>query len=58
MTIAADAPRGPGVCSLDQLIPERGVAALVGSEQVAVFRARRRHRARRRAPRPVQRTPT
>ncbi len=26
------------VCSYDQLIPGRGVAALVGGEQVAVFR--------------------
>jgi nitrite reductase (NADH) small subunit len=26
------------VCRLDDLLPERGVAALVGAEQVAVFR--------------------
>jgi nitrite reductase (NADH) small subunit len=26
------------VCRLDDLLPERGVAALIGSEQVAVFR--------------------
>ena len=31
------------VCTLDQLIPERGVAALVGGEPVALFLLRRRH---------------
>ena len=55
MTIAADAHRTwTRVCSLDQLIPERGIAALVGSDPVARVPARRRHRARRRPPRPVQ----
>ena len=37
MTIAADRTTWTRVCRTDQLIPERGVAALVGSEPVAVF---------------------
>jgi len=37
MTIAADRTTWTRVCSLDQLIPERGIAALVGSDPVAVF---------------------
>lgn len=32
------AVRWETVCSLDRLLPERGVAALVGGEQVAIFR--------------------
>jgi nitrite reductase (NADH) small subunit len=38
---AADQSRDDGwvaVCRYDDLLPERGVAALVGDEQVAVFR--------------------
>jgi nitrite reductase (NADH) small subunit len=38
---AAGAPRGvewQRVCRLDQLTPDRGVAALVGDRQVALFR--------------------
>src|SRR4051794_21355516 len=37
MTVAIALDWEP-VCSYDQLLPERGVAALVGGEQVAVFR--------------------
>ena len=38
MTVAPDrVTTWTRVCRLDQLIPERGVAALVGSEPVAVF---------------------
>jgi nitrite reductase (NADH) small subunit len=37
MTIAADRTTWTRVCRTDQLIPERGHAALVGSEAVAVF---------------------
>ncbi len=36
-----DSPRRPGwvaVCTMRQLIPERGVAVLVGGHQVALFR--------------------
>jgi nitrite reductase (NADH) small subunit len=38
MTAVADRVTRVDICSLDQLTPELGVAALVGSEQVAVFR--------------------
>ena len=31
-------PRGSTVCRLDDLAPERGAAALVGGDQVALFR--------------------
>jgi nitrite reductase (NADH) small subunit len=37
MTVAADRTTWTRVCRTDQLIPERGVAALAGSEPVAVF---------------------
>lgn len=37
MTIAAETATWTRVCRIDQLIPERGVAALVGTEPVAVF---------------------
>ena len=37
MTIAADRTTWTRVCAVHQLIPERGVAALLGSEPVAVF---------------------
>ena len=37
MTIAADPTTWTRVCSVDQLIPERGIAALIGSEPIAVF---------------------
>jgi nitrite reductase (NADH) small subunit len=37
---AADGPvRWTAVCRYDDLLPERGVAALVGGEQIALFRA-------------------
>lgn len=36
--MSIDAATGTRVCRLDDLVPERGVAALVGGEQVAVFR--------------------
>ena len=42
MTIAADRTTWTRVCSLDQLIPERGVAALVGSDAGRGLPARRR----------------
>jgi nitrite reductase (NADH) small subunit len=38
MTAVADRVTRVDICSLDQLTPELGVAALVGGEQVAVFR--------------------
>ena len=38
MTAVADRLTRVDICSLDQLTPELGVAALVGGEQVAVFR--------------------
>jgi nitrite reductase (NADH) small subunit len=38
MTAVTDRVTRVDVCSLDQLTPELGVAALVGGEQVAVFR--------------------
>lgn len=45
MTQLTDAPirraHWVGVCTRRQLIPERGVAVLVGSEQVALFRLSR-----------------
>ena len=37
MTSTADGTTWTRVCTLDQLIPERGVAVLVGDEQVALF---------------------
>ena len=36
--MSIDAATDTRVCCLDDLVPERGVAALVGGEQVAVFR--------------------
>lgn len=38
MTAVADRLTRVDICSLDQLTPELGVAALVGEEQVALFR--------------------
>jgi nitrite reductase (NADH) small subunit len=38
MTAVADRVTRVDICSLDQLTPKLGVAALVGGEQVAVFR--------------------
>jgi nitrite reductase (NADH) small subunit len=38
MTIVASATRWAAVCRLDDLLPERGAAALFGDLQVAVFR--------------------
>jgi nitrite reductase (NADH) small subunit len=38
MTILASSTRWATVCRLDDLLPERGVAALFGDLQVAVFR--------------------
>jgi nitrite reductase (NADH) small subunit len=38
MTIVASSTRWATVCRLDDLLPERGVAALFGDLQVAVFR--------------------
>ena len=38
MTAVADRLTRVDICPLDQLTPELGVAALVGGEQVAVFR--------------------
>ena len=43
------------VCRLDDLAPERGAAALLGGDQVALFRLARRPRAGGPAARPVQR---
>ncbi|MFP5319513.1 MAG: nitrite reductase small subunit NirD [Acidimicrobiia bacterium] len=45
MTLLEPGLRGPnataatwsGVCAFDELLPERGVCALVGGEQVAIF---------------------
>lgn len=37
MNVAAEPTTWTRVCAIEQLIPERGVAALVGTEPVAVF---------------------
>ena len=38
MSAALDIPTTTAVCRLDDLVPERGAAALVGDRQVALFR--------------------
>lgn len=38
MTVTEPTALGTSVCRLDQLVPERGVAALVDGRQVALFR--------------------
>lgn len=38
MSVATSTPTWTAICRLDALVPERGAAALVGGQQVALFR--------------------